>query len=160
MKIIFLDIDGVLVTRDSLTRWGQMQDKVRGYTMLDPAPIKLLNDIIEKTGAKIVISSSWRIGRTVEDLKKELKAGGLNTSTIIGMTPILHTGRGSEINAWIDDRYGFHPPIVIQFCIIDDDIFDMDPLKEEVVQTNMSGGLMEIHAQAVLKQLGYQDESK
>ena len=49
MKILFLDFDGVITTLK--TRWKIDMDK-----------IKIINDICDKTDAKIVVTSSWRIG--------------------------------------------------------------------------------------------------
>ena len=58
MKIIFLDIDGVISTEKS-------------HYALDKDACDLLGKIIDATDAKIVISSSWR-RNTVEDTKEEL----------------------------------------------------------------------------------------
>lgn len=54
MKIIFLDVDGVL---------NSVQD---GYSirLRTDSHLKLLQHIVKETGAKIVLSSSWRIGFT------------------------------------------------------------------------------------------------
>lgn len=62
-KIIFLDVDGVL---NSETFWEEKAkdnpDSDWDSFSLDPKAINVLNAIIEKTNAKVVISSSWRIG--------------------------------------------------------------------------------------------------
>lgn len=47
MKVIFLDFDGVITTMKS--RWNLCKEKM-----------ELVKEIVDKTGAKIVISSSWR----------------------------------------------------------------------------------------------------
>lgn len=56
MKIIFLDIDGVLN--------GHARHP-NGYCGIDPACVYRLNRIVAETGAKVVVSSAWRylIGR-------------------------------------------------------------------------------------------------
>ena len=56
MKVIFLDVDGVL---------NSAQD---GYSirLKTDSHLKLLQYIVKETGAKIVLSSSWRIGLAKE----------------------------------------------------------------------------------------------
>ena len=71
MKIIFLDIDGVLNHQIWFKNWhesGKRTDTEEQYndSMIDPNSISLLNKIIADTGAKVVISSSWRKNNTVE----------------------------------------------------------------------------------------------
>ena len=63
--VIFLDFDGVLRSRDSLDG-----------DSFDPAAIARLTAIVRRTGALVVISSSRRIGRTVEDLRRVLASAG------------------------------------------------------------------------------------
>lgn len=58
MKLLFLDIDGVITTHNS------------NYC-LDPEKMELLGQILGRTGALIVISSSWR-QTTLYDTKKAL----------------------------------------------------------------------------------------
>jgi hypothetical protein len=51
MKLLFLDIDGVLNSHDQ---------HPNGYCGIHPEKVMLLNGIVEKTNCKIVISSAWR----------------------------------------------------------------------------------------------------
>ncbi|MDE6189696.1 MAG: hypothetical protein K2G37_05375, partial [Clostridia bacterium] len=55
MKIIFLDIDGVLNSRayDRLRDWNILSD-------IDETRLPLLKKLVDTTGAKIVLSSTWR----------------------------------------------------------------------------------------------------
>lgn len=117
-KIIFLDIDGVLnVIAQGRDEFGAIFHKHFEDN---------LSWIIEQTGAKIVITSSWRIDglkRMQEMWKKRGLAG-----EVIGITPneftLVKRGlfrfydqicRGHEIQQWIDDHN------VKCYCIIDDD---------------------------------------
>ena len=54
MKVIFLDIDGVLNSND----WYVKTRGVGGYNGgdVDPECIELINDLIDATGAKIIMS--------------------------------------------------------------------------------------------------------
>lgn len=57
LRIIFLDIDGVL--NDRKTR-SQSPD---GFTFVDTPKIRRLKRIIDTTDAKVVLSSDWRYDR-------------------------------------------------------------------------------------------------
>ena len=60
MKIIFLDFDGVVSTYEK--RWH-----------LDPAKLTLVNTIVWQTGARIVVTSSLKVGsRKADDFKEQL----------------------------------------------------------------------------------------
>lgn len=104
-KYIFLDIDGVLATPCCVKD---------GMWALNPEKQKLLGQILEKTGAKIVLSSSWRYS-TLEKTKKHMDSEGfLFNDKLIGVTIRAYhylkkgTGihlsipRGVEIKQWID----------------------------------------------------------
>jgi len=62
MKLIFLDIDVVLVTTKSLMAGNEYR--------FDKECVGNLFEILTKTDAKIVISSSWREDRTLVQLQK------------------------------------------------------------------------------------------
>jgi hypothetical protein len=154
VKIIFLDIDGVLNhcdTRDP-----------RIATDQEPLPIPIapecmarLNRLIAETCAKIVISSSWRKFARWQDLGPALVRHGL-IGDVIGETPDLvndegwlanwqvRTGapftyerleRGWEIREWL----AAHPEVTA-FVILDD-CSDMDELKPWLVLTHPIDGL-------------------
>jgi hypothetical protein len=109
-KIIFLDIDGVLNSQLYYTTGRSDASGVRND--IDPVAIELLNELINKTGAKVVISSSWRVGRTVEELQSILNKEGF-TGEVIDKTKDLRDRedgdailRGNEIFCWIMDNPG------------------------------------------------------
>ncbi len=54
MKIIFLDIDGVLNSRQYDAERGTAEGNI------DVSRLLLLKQLIDQTGAKIVLTSSWR----------------------------------------------------------------------------------------------------
>lgn len=132
-KIIFLDIDGVLVTPESgMKRTADMNC------------VYHLNNLVGNTGAKVVVSSSWR-GRP--DLQNKFIEWGC-AFEVIGETPriehktvggVLQTvERGYEIQKWLDDN---KKPLD-RFVILDDDA-DMVHLKEYLIQTDYNVGLTE-----------------
>jgi len=130
MKLIFLDIDGVL-NHDLFYKEKSQDDRYKevGYPDcdIDPKKIKLLNKLIKDTGAKVVISSTWkksstwRKGRTVEILQDILDRNGFK-GKIIGLTPCLYLEknfmpRGIEIYSYLKDNQKHNT----RYVIFDDD---------------------------------------
>ena len=61
MKVIFLDIDGVLNTSEIFIEQSKNYKQKGIYNVeIDEFRVEYLKQIIEKTNAKIVLSSSWR----------------------------------------------------------------------------------------------------
>jgi hypothetical protein len=118
MKVIFLDIDGVL-NHEQHYKWLMETDeptplqRVYPYSEFNPKSCQFLNDIIKETGAEIVVSSSWRLDGE-NQLNSLFKHFGL--PRIYSTTPCLNTARGIEIDAWL----GSHPE-VDTYVILDDD---------------------------------------
>ena len=97
MKIIFLDIDGVM---NSEVDWrDDIQEK---RFDISERCIELLNKLIENTYAKVVISSTWRNTVKIEKMRLIFKNKGFK-GEIIDYTPRLgvDTLRGNEIYKWI-----------------------------------------------------------
>lgn len=145
-KIIFLDIDGVLNSRQSITNAG---GQARYRTWPAPYHVKQLNKIIELTNAKVVISSTWRIGKSLSELNHLFILADFK-GILVDTTPILDKSdlniiRGMEIQAWLD----IHPDIR-RFVILDDDS-DMGHLTPYLVQTTFEYGLTEDHVDKVVK---------
>jgi len=137
MKVIFLDIDGVL----NNTSWLLDQNNFDNFC---PDNVKIFNHIIKKTNAKVVISSTWRLNHP--DLKKIFEDQGVECD-IIGYTPDLSeckngiyrgSERGTEIFAWILKNW--QNENIEKFIILDDEN-DMGKLKEFLIQTNMENGI-------------------
>ena len=100
MKVIFLDNDGVICLDNN---WGGRSRKWKKYLKTNPenhllsmAPveyrfddfdkkaIKILNEILEETGAEIVVSSDWRLHATIEELGDYYEAQGIIKRPIDG----------------------------------------------------------------------------
>lgn len=105
-KIIFLDIDGVLnLYREEHDKYGQLfHDNF----------VNNLKHIIDETGAKIVLSSTWRLSgfKTNKNMWLDRKLPG----ELVDVTPIFHNKiRGEEIKHWLVNNQ------VNSYVIIDDD---------------------------------------
>lgn len=141
MKLIFLDIDGVL---NSFKFLKKQEDKniplsknevINLINSIDPLSVQLINELVVQTGAQVVVTSTWRIFMTTEEINQSLKACGADFE-VMDCTPHLSTLRGLEIQSFIDslDEKPTH------LVIIDDDS-DMEHLLPFLVKTSMSTGI-------------------
>lgn len=163
LRVLFLDIDGVLnssaylkANPDSFDRSGP-----NAYlSMFDPVACARLQVVLTVTGAKIVISSSWRHVHTIDEIRGYLAAKGI-TAEVIDFTPIGYnpdlpgddsfgtsmTCRGHEIAAWVDA----HPELE-SYAVVDDNS-DMDGVRERFVQTTWERGLQPEHMLPLVRTL-------
>lgn len=136
MKVIMLDIDGVLNCKSS--NWKRKWP-------LDWFKAILVNHIRIQTGAKIVLSSSWR--SSPEGVKRIKKKIGVK---IYDKTPNLTEtyNRGNEIQAWLDQH-----PEVTKYAILDDDKDFLPEQMNSFFQTTFEEGLTEELAAKIIKYL-------
>lgn len=130
MKIIFLDVDGVLNMHGS-----------GGLFTLNKKRLRLLEEIVIATDARIVVSSTWR--NDSSHMKKLLNTLGYRGIKIIGVTENLgksSTGdryyRGHEIQKWLNEH-----SCIEQYVILDDDSDMLDSQLRNFVQTDGTIGL-------------------
>lgn len=101
MKIIFLDIDGVL---NHQLMYSKEDDKIKvmGWD-ISKSSVAVLNKLTDITGAQIVVSSTWRLLNKKEALFDALKNEAGITGNLLDITPNLGVGnlRGNEILHWI-----------------------------------------------------------
>jgi hypothetical protein len=134
MKVIFLDFDGVLNSH----AWFDAEPSPK-IDEFDPACVARVDKICRRSGAVVVISSSWRSGTPFHRLADFLMAQGLQAK-VVGTTPADYQEkfreRGDEIEEWISrNRKNLE-----SFVILDDD-GDMGKLKKFLVQTDPKIGI-------------------
>jgi len=137
MKVIFLDIDGVLTTPAT-------QFKYFAKESLDA-----LNKILQETGAKIVISSTWRkYDSHCARIRSMFSKYGFPDNIIISSTPRHADGiRGKEILQWLKENP------VDKYVVLDDESFDIKDYTDRLVKTDMHKGLTEKDADAAIRML-------
>ncbi len=121
MKVIFLDIDGVLVTRNSI-KYQYLNFPNDTDIQFGKKAVKNLNKLIRLTKARIVISSTWRLFHSLEELqnifkKQDIKGEIISTTSVEKATIEEDIPRGQKIADWLEQ----HPEIK-QYVIIDDDV--------------------------------------
>lgn len=143
MKLIFLDVDGVLnhfACFAKLTASGQSSIEA-----LDDECIHRLQKLVDATKATIVLSSSWRFSPDhVETLAYRLSLFGLR---IHSQTTLKGRHRGTQIEQWLEENNRQNA----RFVILDD---DSDMLPEQMpffVKTSMETGLTDEHVAKALE---------
>lgn len=119
MTVIFLDIDGVLCTPLSV-RLDWLLRRPMDRQCFDPIALHLLRRLVKRTGARVVLSSSWRYGledsdpftqKIMANFYRVLQANG---TPVWDTAPILDQTKGEEIAAWLR----LHPES--RYAILDD----------------------------------------
>jgi len=152
MKIIFLDIDGVLNSEKSHKR--RMKNERIPYSckgLPSSENIVELNRITKATSAKLVISSSWRRRHSLYSLEMIFYLCGIDGEIIDEVSKTLPSAytRGENILEWL--KYNTHRDIK-SFVIIDDSS-DMGVLKETLIRTSFKTGLTEKEAKIAIEML-------
>ncbi len=157
MKIIFLDIDGVLNNDHTKERFEHL-------VFISDDKVSLLKELIDNTGAKIVLSSTWRRGweckeRIWEPTSSDLADIRLFDALVdklreydielLSHTKDFSNCRGEEIDLWLKE-WGGEP--IESYVILDDmDGIELRPHSKYLVQTSFWDGLMLNHVKKAIK---------
>ena len=139
MKVIFLDFDGVL----NCERYVKQSEQFG--VIIDPEKLKLVKKIVDATGAKIVLSTSWREhwDKASEGCDKiGLQINEIFASAdieIFDKIPEINLRRAFQIDCWLSEH-----PDVTDFVVIDDEFIGADFMNDRFVKTsNYIDGLEE-----------------
>lgn len=133
LKVLFLDIDGVLNSSRTAVACKGYPLELDGYhrAMFDDVAVGLIRGLCAKGGVSVVVSSAWRITHHWDAIGRALDLPTMDR------TPLLLGTRGDEIQHWLDAH-----PEVTQYAIVDDDS-DMLPSQHfNFVKTDGRNGLM------------------
>lgn len=144
MGVLFLDIDGVVLSGKELRR-------TRNNRYLPPAQIALLNDVCERTGCHVVVSSTWRMDERCRELL--VSAGFTGRFHDDWRTKRWHSvgslyvgdRRGGEIAEWLSR----HPEVEL-YAIVDDDSDMTAEQMPRFVQTPFEDGMQREHADRLI----------
>ena len=132
MKVLFLDIDGVLNSaRSCVANNGYpMNLTPHDLPMFDQVAVAMVRGLCARARVSVVISSAWRLTHHWDAIGRALDLPTMDR------TPSLLGPRGREIEAWLTAH-----PQVREWAILDD---DPDMLPEQLprfVQTDGREGL-------------------
>ena len=158
-KVIFLDIDGVL----NSNFWNtDHQREISDGKYIDTEKVKLLSELVKKSGASIILHSGWRFwfGSDLKPLRSEaayltslLEKEGM---AVAGMTPDLTTEeirktkkfskvKADEILKWLKDH-----PETEKWVVLDDLELHNDDIAKYQVMTDPEQGLTESDVEKAL----------
>lgn len=143
MKVLFLDVDGVLNSRNS-TNFKNNLWPVDDYMCFLVGKIQLDTDCV------IVVSSSWRHHPDGMNKIREKFTNVIDKTPTTGLTQYADCPRGMEIQEWLDEH-----PQVTRYAILDDDSDMLPSQKSSFFQTTFANGLTEEIAKAVTDWLNH-----
>jgi len=167
MKVIFLDIDGVLNNENTfIKKYKEFSSTGKIIPEIDMQMVMRLKQIVNATGAVIVLSSSWKLGWDINFTKCSQHCKDLilifseYNLKIFDKTPnIEHGNRQREIKEWLKNH-----PETEKFVILDDETtFLMDFVGKQLVKTSIlpdgvmltnmkdTTGLQEKHVKEAIK---------
>ena len=156
-KLIFLDIDGVMNSEKSFKDLYKVS-KIPEVKKLIPHlrcfcsdifgydAVYYIDKLCKETGARIVISSTWRLGYTVKQLGRIFLYNGTNSDFVIGKTGRRHFINGSvsfrdeEILTYIEENYTKEEYKKLRYVVIDDDTYDLKRVESYLVNTDNKVG--------------------
>src|ERR1700749_3813508 len=143
-RIIFLDVDGVLNSEETVDYYGHYGgwfgendeiDEVKvawGQQLVDN-----LKYIVEQTNAEIVVSSTWRVHFSLQKFSDMFKIYGWENVPLIGKTESLAASRGVEINQWLNANEGE----IESYVILDDNDWFLTEQQSSFIKTSIFHGL-------------------
>lgn len=135
MNIIFGDIDGVFTNAKT------------GWYIFDITAVNFIRWICKVTGAKLVISSSWRYAHPKSFFENIFGKENLHKDW---RTPVkLSSTRGDEIAMWLRS----HPKIK-DYLILDDDTDMHSDQMDHFVKTNIYDGMLSEHMILIMTHFG------
>jgi len=152
VKILFLDIDGVL---------NNHSRQMNLYCGIHRDKTELLNKVILPTNCNIVISSAWRYmvlsgEMTVKGFEYMLLSHGLQCyDRVIDVTPsdeVINT-RGKQVSYWLEKHRQKYD--VKEYVVVDDLSLDIESCGHPFVQTDSTVGLEERHIEEIITILGF-----
>ena len=158
MKIIFLDIDGVL-NSDTWDKTDTFKNGIYPFKHFDPKAVSLFNKIISETNASVVLSSTWRLKYNIEEMRNIFAKVGIKCN-LIDFTPDLkinnnYVVRGNEILKWCKDNkdiIGCRFTDYTDFVIIDDNSDMLLWQSKYFFQTDRLCGLSPTITQNIIRQ--------
>jgi len=139
-SVVFLDIDGVIcLYPEHQSYWANNQNG-----LLSAICCKYLKEILDTTGAKIVLTSSWRLSReSLTDLHGQLEQYGIMPDYFGGSTEDFSRQNGIQSHnhlRWLEIKDYIEKHKIVNYVILDD--FNLEKYdKEHLIRTKMHQGL-------------------
>lgn len=151
-KVVFVDVDGPLAPRRCY-QLGQLPGVGGSMKRMDPVAVATVTNACRRSGARIVVSSSWRMwGR--EKCLDLFNRNGLDPALVHEDWSTSHTlPRGADRSAEIKDWLARHPEIE-RFAVLEDGHLDVPNL----IHVTFEDGILYEHQLMLERFLGIRPE--
>lgn len=161
MNYIFLDIDGVMNNRiDWMSKVDNKSEQFHDHRMFCDEAWEMLSDVCKRTKAKIVLSSSWRLGFKNRNGYVVCKSNDCSLSQkllfyfekynidLVGLTTNHYDYRGKQINDYVK-RNLFATD---KWVVLDDEDSDIKGYckEEQMIKTEFETGLLPEHCEKII----------
>jgi hypothetical protein len=90
------------------------------FSDFDPSAVEILNHILDRTGAEIVVSSDWKLKTSIKGMCEFYQTQGIKKMPIdytawLPGAATYHEQRATEIKTWLE-----HHPETTQWAAVDD----------------------------------------
>lgn len=170
VKLLFLDVDGVLNDYETIVaasnQGRDLSLEEHLMDMINPTYVERVNRILQVTGARVVLSSSWRrMFDTMPEIRDFFAKVGFDTRLWLGRTPVRYHGlrlsdmpsRGLEIQRFLSSIIPVRD--VTSIVILDDDQ-DMAHLNHRLVRTaGRAEGISEKNVEEAINLFNTKDDA-
>lgn len=156
MRVIFLDIDGGLNSKE----FFQNRQPTQELNEIDEEKVKLLQQIVQATNAKIVLTSTWRIYDKTDKVYQYLvDTLAKYDLSIFDCTPCINENRPEEITTWLSMWNALRDvhEHIFGFVSLDDDFtakqYARYGMEHQLIKTTFygkHGGLQPEHVQQAI----------
>ncbi len=143
LKVIFLDIDGVLLPFP--------RDENSGSELFPASTLSAFQSLlIQSEGAKVVLSSTWRVQKKfIQDIVDAIQGFGIDFDAFFDITdPKMHSERQWEIEAWLSNQPPGKYSKIVWLALDDEELIEGDANRRfeslfegHVVKTRSDKGL-------------------
>ena len=162
MNYIFLDIDGVMNNRsDWISKVDNNTEQFRSHRMFCDTAWQMLSDVVKETGAKIILSSSWRTsliqeGETIKpkrfreaSVSKLLEYFSNYNIPLVGLTTGRYDYRGKQIIEYVNSHFTLED----KWIVLDDEVCDIRGYvaENQIIDTDFETGLLPEHCEKIIQ---------
>lgn len=162
MNYIFLDIDGVMNNRiDWMYKVDNNTEQFRSHRMFCDTAWQMLSDVVKETGAKIILSSSWRISLVQEgeiikpkrfreaSVSKLLEYFKNYNIPLVGLTTGKYDYRGKQIIEYVKTHFTLED----KWIVLDDEVYGIRGYvaDDQIIDTDFETGLLPEHCERIVK---------
>lgn len=161
MNYIFLDIDGVMNNRiDWMSKVDNQSENFKNHRMFCDKAWEMLSDVCKATDARIILSSSWRLGLKEDGNEIVVRNKDYKLSNklleyfdkyeikLVGLTTNYYNYRGKQIKDCVKKYFTQYD----RYVVLDDEDCDIRGYvpEEQIIKTKFETGLLPEHCEKII----------